>query len=191
MPNYTCPSCRQTFHAEDDPAGPCLFCGHLLTEYVPPPRFHPGSLDLRQIARLQRWILRALPIALASEAALLLAPAFNLLGVRGELFLAVAPLLMLGLVAALLVRLDVSDGTILLYAFLMLVPVLNLVLWFEANARATAALKRAGLRVGLLGARDEDVLSIIDPYRCNGCGYNLFGNVSGRCPECGRDIPRS
>jgi hypothetical protein len=22
-----------------------------------------------------------------------------------------------------------------------------------------------------------------------GCGYNLTGNVSGRCPECGASIP--
>lgn len=25
---------------------------------------------------------------------------------------------------------------------------------------------------------------------CQGCGYNLTGNVSGRCPECGLDLPR-
>jgi uncharacterized RDD family membrane protein YckC/predicted RNA-binding Zn-ribbon protein involved in translation (DUF1610 family) len=24
---------------------------------------------------------------------------------------------------------------------------------------------------------------------CTNCGYNLTGNVSGRCPECGKDIP--
>lgn len=23
---------------------------------------------------------------------------------------------------------------------------------------------------------------------CQGCGYDLTGNVSGRCPECGREI---
>lgn len=26
---------------------------------------------------------------------------------------------------------------------------------------------------------------------CTGCGYNLTGNVSGRCPECGRRIDRA
>lgn len=26
---------------------------------------------------------------------------------------------------------------------------------------------------------------------CPGCGYNLTGNVSGICPECGRALPRS
>jgi len=28
------------------------------------------------------------------------------------------------------------------------------------------------------------------PGHCRQCGYNLTGNVSGRCPECGREIDR-
>lgn len=28
------------------------------------------------------------------------------------------------------------------------------------------------------------------PPTCDGCGYNLTGNVSGVCPECGRPIPQ-
>ena len=27
------------------------------------------------------------------------------------------------------------------------------------------------------------------PGLCAHCGYNLYGNVSGRCPECGAEIP--
>jgi uncharacterized RDD family membrane protein YckC len=26
---------------------------------------------------------------------------------------------------------------------------------------------------------------------CTNCGYDLTGNVSGRCPECGKDIPQT
>ena len=26
------------------------------------------------------------------------------------------------------------------------------------------------------------------PHLCDGCGYDLTGNASGRCPECGRTI---
>jgi hypothetical protein len=29
------------------------------------------------------------------------------------------------------------------------------------------------------------------PGRCRKCGYNLTGNVSGRCPECGTPVGRS
>jgi len=28
------------------------------------------------------------------------------------------------------------------------------------------------------------------PGHCRRCGYDLTGNVSGRCPECGTDVPR-
>jgi len=27
------------------------------------------------------------------------------------------------------------------------------------------------------------------PGRCQTCGYDLTGNVSGRCPECGAPVP--
>ena len=27
-----------------------------------------------------------------------------------------------------------------------------------------------------------------DPKRCDRCGYNLTGNVSGTCPECGTAV---
>ena len=29
------------------------------------------------------------------------------------------------------------------------------------------------------------------PGHCRKCGYDLTGNVSGRCPECGRDVHRT
>lgn len=28
------------------------------------------------------------------------------------------------------------------------------------------------------------------PGHCRGCGYDLTGNVSGRCPECGQQVGR-
>ncbi len=30
----------------------------------------------------------------------------------------------------------------------------------------------------------------IPPGHCQKCGYNLTGNVSGRCPECGTAVAR-
>jgi len=29
------------------------------------------------------------------------------------------------------------------------------------------------------------------PYRCKGCGYPLYGNTTGHCPECGRAVTRA
>jgi predicted RNA-binding Zn-ribbon protein involved in translation (DUF1610 family) len=34
------------------------------------------------------------------------------------------------------------------------------------------------------GRQDDDVVRL-PPYFCLTCGYNLTGNVSGICPECG------
>ena len=28
-------------------------------------------------------------------------------------------------------------------------------------------------------------------FPCQNCRYELLGNVTGRCPECGTDMPRS
>ena len=30
--------------------------------------------------------------------------------------------------------------------------------------------------------------SLVPGPRCEACGYNLTGNTSGRCPECGNDV---
>lgn len=44
-----------------------------------------------------------------------------------------------------------------------------------------------GLPAGYLLHRD---LNRPRPGTCERCGYDLTGNVSGRCPECGKDIPK-
>ena len=66
----------------------------------------------------------------------------------------------------------------------------NLVLAFitvwAASPDESIPLKRKCLRCGALFAGDS-----AKPPRtgvCPICGYDLTGNVSGRCPECGRKI---
>lgn len=71
---------------------------------------------------------------------------------------------------------------------LMLAPCVNLLLLLLVSMSVTRTLRRAGLHVGLMGVNDEDVERIVNQELCNGCGYNLTGNVSGCCPECGRAI---
>ena len=53
-----------------------------------------------------------------------------------------------------------------------LVPLYALVVWgnYRRNARITRADQQRRVQ------REE----------CRGCGYSLYGNVSGTCPECGR-----
>lgn len=72
-----------------------------------------------------------------------------------------------------------------LYALFMFIPLINLFLLLTANQRATRALKKAGLKVGFMGVRDEEVVKLLSLSLCARCGYDLTGNVSGTCPECG------
>jgi len=75
-----------------------------------------------------------------------------------------------------------------LYCLFCLVPLINLILLLLINNHANKVLKKAGVRVGLMGARDEDVRRIVESEVCSTCGYDLTGNVSGVCPECGVTI---
>ncbi|MCH7808297.1 MAG: hypothetical protein IIB60_03650 [Planctomycetes bacterium] len=80
---------------------------------------------------------------------------------------------------------------IIVCGILMLAPCANLLLLLLVNMSATRTLKRAGVRVGFMGAKSEDVERIVNPELCNGCGYNLTGNVSGFCTECGLTIEQN
>ena len=46
---------------------------------------------------------------------------------------------------------------------------------------ADALLATPGLLVAVLIARRRPIL----PGRCRVCGYNLVGNITGQCPQCG------
>jgi hypothetical protein len=71
---------------------------------------------------------------------------------------------------------------------LLIAPCINLLLLLVINGRATRALKDAGLRVGLMGVRDDELLRKLSVHLCRQCGYDLTGNVTGVCPECGTAI---
>ena len=95
------------------------------------------------------------------------------------------------LVAGVVLLLTAEDNNvvlILLCAILMLAPCANVLLLLLVNMSVTRTLRRAGLHVGFMGAKDEEVERHLNPMLCKKCGYNLTGNVSGICPECGRAI---
>ena len=190
MPNYTCPSCRQTFHATDDPHGECIFCGARLTEYSSAQHWRFLDCDPVAIARAQRWLLRVSPFALFGQALFYFGPVFILFGVPSWMIYW-APTIPLVIVAAYLVdALDEGADKAFLAALAVFVPVLNVMVLVGQNTRATQLLQNAGLQVGLLGVSHNEASAAIDPMRCRECGYNLTGNVSGRCSECGADIRR-
>ncbi len=97
--------------------------------------------------------------------------------------------LLLGVGVVLLLSAQRSHVLIIIACgILSLAPCANLLLLLLVNMSVTRTLRRAGLHVGLMGVNEEDVERIVNPELCNGCGYNLTGNVSGYCPECGRAI---
>jgi len=59
---------------------------------------------------------------------------------------------------------------------------------FKQVAKPARPLRRKCLKCGytFLGERPE----LPDFDECAQCGYNLKGNASGRCPECGWKLPR-
>jgi len=50
------------------------------------------------------------------------------------------------------------------------------------NSCVCAAILFTGQKLGWFDWRKRK------PGHCRKCGYNLAGNVSGRCPECGRTL---
>lgn len=70
------------------------------------------------------------------------------------------------------------------------IPCANLILILFLNGRATAFLKKNGVRVGLMGASRAE----LDRYMqrsdrtCSGCGEPLDADAD-RCPVCGKEAP--
>jgi hypothetical protein len=73
---------------------------------------------------------------------------------------------------------------------LLFIPLVGLLVLLSVNAEANRAFKRAGIRVGLMGVADESVRRRLLGNLCLECGYDLTGNVSGICSECGTPIRR-
>ncbi len=71
----------------------------------------------------------------------------------------------------------------------MFVPILNLLILILVNQAACSAPRQAELRVGPMGVDQEDMTRIGDiTGRCTHCWYDLTGNETGYCPECGQRI---
>lgn len=148
--------------------------------------------DIRKLARRQRWLLWMLLASICSQFAI------SALSVRSAVpaaFIALALLQIVFLVLLIVGTVLVlhAEGTrpivTFLCAIVMIAPCGNFLLLFLINQSVVRTLRKAGLRVGFMGVKDEEVDRALDPSLCRGCGYNLTGNVSGFCPECGIPVP--
>lgn len=189
-----CPVCQNAVNIPMGALPICPGCGLNLTTVYSYPSWVVRGVDLRKVARLQRrLILYVLAILLVN--CFMIPAALGMSGNSGNTFPAVV-LLIYG--AALIMHIAVAVSTIQLFialrshiatviicGVLLFIGCANLIILLIANRYATNALRNAGLSVGLFGVSDEKVLRLTTFYRCRQCGYNMIGNTSGRCPECG------
>lgn len=148
--------------------------------------------DIRKLARRQRWLMWVLLAGFLLQFSL---PCWVQLSMGLPALLIAYALTIFGLwiaaiVAVVLVLISGGSHPVItaVCAILMLVPLVNLVTLLFIDWSVNRTLRRAGLHVGFTGVRDEVVDRTLDPMLCSGCGYNLTGNVSGICPECGRPV---
>ncbi|MCG3137771.1 MAG: hypothetical protein HJJLKODD_01621 [Phycisphaerae bacterium] len=145
--------------------------------------------DLRALAHRQRQLLWMILFAFIIQFVPFFIDQFSgyvQIGV-GIFTLAVLVLTIVG-VARMLAAMGTHGAWIVVAIIMMLAPCANLLVLLVINSRATGALQRAGLKVGFMGVRDEDVVRLLSANRCHGCGYLLIGNVSNVCPECGLPV---
>jgi len=148
--------------------------------------------DIRKLAKrltlLQWLILAILVLQLASLLPWLRATPYAM-EIRAVLTVLCS---IAALVAVILVMSAGGDNIVMivLCAILALAPCVNIFLLLAVSSSAQTTLKRAGLRVRLMGVRADEVERLLNPNLCGSCGYNLTGNTTGICPECGQPVAR-
>ncbi len=164
----------------------CPRCG---SEIVPLPKRVP---DFRKLAKRQRWIIWLVLASMTTQ----IAPffAFGGFGSVAVIILVVLQIvihaaMIVGAVLVLVAR-RAHVAVIILAGILMLAPCVNLFVLVVINVSATRTLRRTGVRVRFMGVDPEELERVLNTDLCKGCGYNLTGNVSGICPECGRSTER-
>lgn len=192
MAERACPACKTALEGNVSADGVCLTCGHDLAATAPPPNWYRGNLDLRRTAKHQRrllWVIFAL-LVLYLVPVLLPIPYISppIVDVVSLVVIIALDLVALVFTIQLMSALQYHILLRVLLGLLMFAPCVNLIVLLAINSSATNALRAAGLKVGLLGVSDEQVVRLLGANRCRECGYLLVGNTTGICPECGSAV---
>lgn len=188
--SLACPSCRAPLDDFRPDLRLCPSCGDDLWKDRPGDYVRAG-LNLRTVAREQRRLLLFILAQLGLYLTMAVSPrgGEQIMLLLGPLILVALNIIILICSLRLLAAVGIGLGWRIIAAVLLFAPCISLLIMLGVNQRATRALRKAGLKVGLLGVKDVDVVRILSAYRCHICGYDLHGNVSGRCPECGAPVP--
>lgn len=182
-----CPNCQRALEGVLAHATYCPTCGHNLVG-APQPQadWVRGGVDLRGVAEKQRKLIAVIGVQLLCYFATWgLAQAIPALALVVGLTYLVLIVLSVVFAVQLLGALGSGLGVRILVVILMFAPCINLITLLVVNNQATTALRMAGVKVGFFGARDDEVLQRLSRNACRQCGYNLIGNTTGICPECG------
>ncbi|MCH8253158.1 MAG: hypothetical protein IID36_11960 [Planctomycetes bacterium] len=149
--------------------------------------------DIEKLAARSRWLLWLVVVVIALQfTPLLVGEGFGFNSMWIALAAMAVHLVMSVVLIVGVVLLLVAQGNHILMVIacgiLMVAPCGNLLVLLLVNMSVTRTLRRAGLRVGLLGVDPKEVERIINPGLCSSCGYDLTGNTSGVCPECGKEL---
>lgn len=184
-----CPACNA---AIDESVRFCPHCGYSLHGLERSPGWIRRNIDLRLVARWQRTIIWAIVAqgilywVVAANPALWIGPPGML-----QLVLFIGAIaLNAALIVQFMAAMKIALGWRILALILSFAPCVPLGVLLLVNDRAIRMLRAAGLRVGLMGVADAEIVRLLSTDSCRTCGYNLYGNVSGVCPECGTLVPR-
>ena len=151
------------------------------------------TINLKKVAFAQRWLVLCVlgmiliyagaifnafftPPAIADPIQIALGLLSYAVGITAIVF-----------VAMLAFALGTPVWLLVVLILLMIMPCVNFLILLITNGRATAILKQYGLKVGLLGVPPSEHPKLY-ANACAACGYNLAGNTTGLCPECGTPI---
>ncbi len=186
MRDVICPGCQRQVESAATEESACPHCGFIPSSLSAIEPVFEGIM-VRKLARRQRWLQWIILVWLGAYAYLLFA-----LVSRDIVLIALAVVTWIGSLIACLagmlrmaITLRYGVALCILLIATCWIPFINLLMLLFVNSLATKVLRRAGVRVGFLGAKDSDVVRRLSPFLCLTCGYNLTGNVSGICPECG------
>lgn len=152
-----------------------------------------SRVDLVELALFHRWVIPCAATAALTQLVLPVAsmslptaPAlFDSLSVM--VALAAWPLSLI-VAFRMAVGLGSGAGIALSAAALSLIPGANIVVLVLLRDAASRQLKRAGIHLASATYRADVVARMLRGEICRQCAYDLTGNQSGRCPECGAEI---
>lgn len=146
------------------------------------------QFNLAAIAKWHRLLLRGVALLLLGlvliVATWMLAPNFLLVAYSICAAIAVGVVVVVGRLAVLCGH---SPAAVVVTCICMIIPFVALVMILSINGTAISLLRRTGVRVGLLGVPEPEMVKLYKGW-CSRCGYYLHGLRIDRCPERGMMI---